>query len=79
MAIDGGFVLAIGNRAFVDIVFEKVRATLNRRINFRVERLRSRQQCFFTKDDGEVRGDACTVHRTIRRDRAVQTAVRLQS
>ena len=48
MTINRGFVLTIGNRAFVHIVFEKVRATLNCRVDLRVERLRTRQQRFLT-------------------------------
>ena len=66
---------AVGNGSFVCIEGEEIASASDCRVNFRINRLATRQQCFFSHDDGDIGWNARRVHRAIPRDRAMQTAV----
>ena len=69
---------AVWNRPLVHVKGEKIRPALNRRVNLRINWLSRHHQRLLPHDDGYIGWDTRRVHRAIRRDRPMQTAIRFQ-
>ena len=69
------FVLTVRNAAFVDVVGEKIRTALDRRINLRIDGDVSRHQGFFPQHNPQIRDQSRRVHWAIPGNRAVQAAI----